>query len=43
VLMRWYGVAGIALSTAAVHAIALAYAARFTFRRMRQQGLMEVS
>ena len=36
VLMRWLGVAGIALSTAGVHAIGIAYLGLSTFRRLRR-------
>ncbi len=35
ILMRWYGVAGIALSTTAVHAIGVMYVGVLTFRRLR--------
>ena len=35
-LMRWYGVAGIALSTTAVHAIGVIYVSALIFRRVRR-------
>jgi putative peptidoglycan lipid II flippase len=36
VLMRWYGVAGIALSTTAVHAIGVVYISALILRRVRR-------
>jgi putative peptidoglycan lipid II flippase len=39
-LMRWYGVAGIALSTTVVHAGALAFVALMMFRSIRRSGLV---